>query len=186
MPCQQAGFRSPGPKQPFARPRRLLGNASEGEVVRRLAVMLATLVLISSCGGSEESEPAATNLAPTSAGPSTTPGAAAPVDGDAAELRNLAFAYWEAFNAYDADRVLSFLEPGYRAEREETIRSEVNQISVFGVTLGVTELSPPVMLGPDTAEMFLEMKEPLGTRRIRMGFRFVDGDWLIDFAQQSD
>lgn len=182
----RAGSQLPASMQPCDRPRSLLGNAGEEEEVRRLAVMLAALVLISSCGGSEEREPAATNPAPTSAGPSTTAGAAALVDADPAALRDLAFAYWEAFNAYDADRVLSFLEPGYRAEREETIRSEVNQITMFGVTLGVTELSPPVMLGPDMAEMFLEMKEPLGKRRIRMGFRFVDGDWLIDFAQESD
>lgn len=95
-------------------------------------------------------------------------------------------AYWEAFNAYDADQVLAYLEENYRATREETIRSEVGQISTFGVKLGVQEQSPPVLLSDDTAEMFLDLKNPLGVRRIRMAFERIDGYWSITFAQETD
>ena len=95
-------------------------------------------------------------------------------------------AYWDAFNAYDADQALSYLEETYRTTREETIRAEINQIRTFGIKLGVQEEGLPVLLGDDTAEMFLEMREPLGVRRIRMAFERIDGDWLITFAEETD
>jgi len=117
--------------------------------------------------------------------PTTKPSSPEPVDGLPPEVRNLAFGYWEAFNAYDTELVLSYLETSYREEREENLREEIDRLSTFGVKLGITELSPPVIAGPDRAEMFLEMKEPLGTRRIRMGFVLVEGDWMIDFAEES-
>jgi hypothetical protein len=143
-------------------------------------VMLAAMSLPAACQSPSEAVPS--TLQPSTEDPATT----VPLDGDLAVVRDMAFAYWEAFNEYDPERVLSMLEDGYGAEREDTIRREIGQIRTFGVTLRVTESSPPVMLGSDTAEMFLDMKEPLGTRHIRMGFRLVDGEWLIDFAQETD
>jgi hypothetical protein len=95
-------------------------------------------------------------------------------------------AYWEAFNAYDADQVLAYLEESYRAARDEIIRSEIGQIRSFGVKLGVQEQSPPVLLSSDTAEVYLDLKNPLGVRRIRMAFERVDGDWAITFAEETD
>lgn len=102
------------------------------------------------------------------------------------EVRSLATAYWDAFNTYDADLVLSYLEETYRATREEPIRSEIDQLSTFGVTLGVQEEGPPVMLGDDTAELHLELKNPLGVRRILMAFERIDGEWVITFAEETD
>ena len=40
---------------------------------------------------------------------------------EADALRQLAFAYWEAFNAYDADRALGYLEEDYRQQRDGTV-----------------------------------------------------------------
>lgn len=99
-------------------------------------------------------------------------------------MRELAFSYWEAFNAYDADLVLSYLEESYRATRHRLIRDEIDTISAFGVQLGVREESPPVVLSDGTAEMFMELKEPLGTRRIRMAFSRIEADWIIVFAEE--
>ena len=101
-------------------------------------------------------------------------------------LRVLAFAYWDAFNAYQADTVLGFLEESYRAQREEDIRSDIGRLSRFGVTLGISEETPPSSIGADEAEMFITLKEPLGTRRIRMGFIQAEGDWKISFAEEVD
>jgi hypothetical protein len=108
------------------------------------------------------------------------------VDDSLSHLRDLGFAYWEAFNAHDVDLVLSYLEPVYRSEREETIQDEIGRLATFGVKLDLSELDPPEMTGADRAEMFLEMREPLGTRRIRMGFVLVEGAWLINYAQESE
>lgn len=136
------------------------------------------IVLLAACGESAVTPAGGDGSATTAATSSTSPGA--PTE----ELRELAFAYWEAFNAYDPDRVLSYLEEGYRASREDPIRSEIRQIDAFGVQLGVTEASPPVMLSDDTAEMFLELKNPLGVKRIRMAFELIDGAWMITYAQE--
>jgi hypothetical protein len=140
------------------------------------------MILLVSCQ-TATSEPDGLDSPATSANPpSTTTGSQA--DDWATELADLAFAYWEAFNAYEPDRVLSYLDKGYGTAREETIRSEIDQLSTFGVKLGVQEESPPVMLGDDTAEMFLELKNPLGVRRIRMAFERIDGEWAITFAEE--
>ena len=77
---------------------------------------------------------------------------------EAEALRALAFAYWEAFNAYDADGVLAFLEEGYGREREEKIRGDIGRLKLFSVQLGVTEESPPSMVDEDEWEMYLTMK----------------------------
>ena len=37
---------------------------------------------------------------------------------DLEEMRRLAFAYWEAFNANAPDTLLPYMEDGYRAEKE--------------------------------------------------------------------
>ena len=101
-------------------------------------------------------------------------------------LRQMAFDYWEAFNAYDADRVLEFLEEGYGQEREEKIRGDIGRLKLFSVQLGVTEESPPSRVDEYEREMYLTMKEPLGTRRIRMAFREVGGEWKITFSEEVE
>lgn len=160
--------------------------------MRRTALVIA-LVLLTGCQASA-TQPETPELAPTetaaptttSTASTTTSSAPATVDGPLGELRDLAFAYWEAFNAYETEQVLALLETDYRLQREEEIQDDIGRLSTFGVKLGISELSPPVMLGPDRAEMYIEMSEPLGKRRIRMGFLLVEGDWVIDFAEESE
>ena len=50
---------------------------------------------------------------------------------EADDLRQFAFAYWEAFNAYDADRVLGYLEEEDREQREEEIRGDIARVKLF-------------------------------------------------------
>jgi hypothetical protein len=155
--------------------------------------LIIGLVLLTGCQASatqpETPEPAPTETTTqttTSTAATTTSSGAAALDGSLAELRDLAFAYWEAFNAYDTEQVLAYLETDYRLEREGAVQDDIGRLSTFGVKLGISELSPPVMLGTERAEMYIEMSEPLGKRRIRMGFLLVEGDWVIDFAEESE
>ena len=60
----------------------------------------------------------------------------------------------------------------------------MRRIKRFRVTLRVSEESPPEITGPDEGEMFLKMKEPLGTRRIRMALRKIKDEWKIVYAQE--
>ena len=117
--------------------------------------------------------------------PTLSPGPVADAE-EAAHIRELAFGYWEAFNAYEADRALAYLEDEYRQQREEQVRTEIGRIDLFNVQLGVSEEAPPWTIDGDRREMYLTMKEPLGTRRIRMEFRDVDDEWKITFAQQVE
>ena len=139
--------------------------------------VFATLAIIAvACGSSPAPTPSPT--------PTPSPG---PVDDadEANALRQLAFAYWEAFNAYDADTALGYLEEDYRRQRDEEVRGEIAQISLFRVKLGVSEETPPSITGHDERELYLTMKEPLGTRRIRMAFHDVAGEWKITFAEEA-
>ncbi len=117
--------------------------------------------------------------------PTLSPGPVADPE-EAALIRKLAFGYWEAFNAYDADRALAYLEDEYRQQREEQVRTEIGRIDLFNVQLGVSEEAAPWTIDGGRREMYLTMKEPLGTRRIRMEFRDVEGAWKITFAQQVE
>ena len=117
--------------------------------------------------------------------PTLSPGPVADPE-EAEALRTLAFGYWKAFNTYDADRALAYLEDGYRQQREEQVRAEIGRLDLFNVQLGVSEEAPPWIIDGGGREMYLTMKEPLGTRRIRMEFRDIDGEWKITFAQQVE
>lgn len=151
--------------------------------------VFATLAVIAVACGSSPTPTLSPTPTPSptptlSPAPALSPG---PMDdaNEADALRQLAFAYWEAFNAYDADTALGYLEEDYRRQRDEEVRGEIAQISLFRVKLGVSEETPPSITGHDERELYLTMKEPLGTRRIRMAFRDVAGEWKITFAEEA-
>ncbi|MDP3064410.1 MAG: hypothetical protein Q8O40_14560 [Chloroflexota bacterium] len=149
-----------------------------------VTVLIVIALAVAACAApSPTATPAPVLLIVTSPGGST-PVALIGASSDADTLRKLALAYWEAFNAYDVERVLSYLAATYRAEREGQIRTDIGRIKTFGVKLGVSEVSPPQANGDGQWEMFLNMKEPLGTRRIRMAFRQAEGDWKITYSQE--
>ncbi len=152
--------------------------------MRWLLVTALVVLAVAACAApSPTATPTPVLLTGTSPGGST-PVALIGASSDADTLRKLTFAYWEAFNAYDVERVLSQLEATYRAEREGQIRTDIGRIKTFGVKLGVSEATPPQASGDGQWEMFLNMKEPLGIRRIRMAFRQVDGGWKITYSQE--
>ena len=126
---------------------------------------------------------------PAARTPAAEPTPTAAPDGDAetlVALKRLAFDYWIAFNGRDVDKALSYLEESYRAQREQEIADEIGQMELFGVTLGVTERSPPTLLGATEGEMMLDVREPLGVRKVRMAFRLIEGEWKITSAEEVE
>ena len=164
--------------------------------------------MCAACGGSPstDSTPTPSDAAPQSAPdpartPSPTPtpeptntpeptAIASPPEDAAADvemdsfIRGLTLDYWDAFNAYDADTVLDFFETSYRQEREEYVRADIGTLKLFGVKLGVSEESPPTMVAHDEWEMYVTMKEPLGTRIIQMVFKEIDGEWKVTYSEE--
>ncbi|MDP3062752.1 MAG: hypothetical protein Q8O40_06025 [Chloroflexota bacterium] len=146
-------------------------------------LMVTALVVLAAAACAAPSPTATLTPTPTAAATAAAIAQASATD-EPDTLRKLTFAYWEAFNAYDVERVLAYLEAAYRAEREGQIRTDIGRIKTFGVKLGVSEASPPQASGDGQWEMYLNMKEPLGTRRIRMAFRQAEGDWTITYSQE--
>ena len=105
---------------------------------------------------------------------------------DADRLREINFAYWEALNAYDPERVLAFLEDNYRAKVGDSIRTDIERMRSFGVTLGASEETPPQLISPGHARMYVLIKDPMGTRRVQMDFLQIDDGWKISFAEEVD
>ncbi len=123
--------------------------------------------------------PAAT-VRPTPSAPATpAPGATTLAGADLAAVRASTTGYWTAYNAYDADKALSYLEDGYRKAVEKTVRSEIGKLKTFGVKLGVSEKGAPLSSSPDRAVIFLNMTTPTGARIVSMAFARVGGAWKI-------
>lgn len=144
--------------------------------------LLSSAALVASCGGTgSSSQPANSPPTPaTSSAATTTPLAAE----DAQTVRDLAAAYWAAYNDYDPEKAISYLDEGYRPSQEKVVRDEIGRIKTFGVQLGVSEKSAPVLIGPDQAEMYLNMKTPTGTRTLWMKFARRGDAWTITYVEE--
>jgi hypothetical protein len=125
-------------------------------------------------------------LIPTPTPVSTATTLSAPEAKDADRLRKINFAYWEALNAYDPERVLAFLEDTYRAKVEDSIRMDIESMRSYGVKLGASEETPPQLISPGHAQMYVLIKDPTGTRRVQMDFLQIDDGWKISFAEEVD
>jgi ABC-type phosphate transport system substrate-binding protein len=137
--------------------------------------LVAFAALVAACGGTTSSEQTTPPATPASGASASTPISAA----DATAVRDVVLAYWAAYNAYDAEKTLSYLEEGYRSSEGEAIRGEIGQIKTFGVKLGVSEKSAPVLTASDQAQMDLTLKEPTGTRTILMKLTRNGDVWVI-------
>jgi hypothetical protein len=121
--------------------------------------------------------------------PSLTPTAVAALPADespeAAAVRQVALDYWAAYNAYDVDAALSYLEAAYRAEQEADIRGSIQLMQGFGAKLVITEESPPVVAANGEGEIVVRIKDPLSTRIMRMTLVMIDGEWKISASEQQ-
>ncbi|MHB8869136.1 MAG: hypothetical protein ACYC6T_04635 [Thermoleophilia bacterium] len=146
----------------------------------------ATTATTSTSSTTASTEVPSTAATSSTASPtSTAPSAAGAIsDADAQAVRELVTAYWEAYNAYDANRAVSYLDESYRPVKEALVRQEIGRIKAFSVTLGISEKTPPVLNGPDEAEIHLNMKEPIGTREIAMKFARHGDTWTITYSEE--
>lgn len=171
-----------------------------------LIVVPAAAVLLAACGSATPSTtptaapeatttttatsttatPATSAPTTTSASATSTAATAGAISADDAQaVRDVVSGYWDAYNAYDPDKAVSYLDENYRTTKEELVRGEIARIKAFSVTLGVTEKTPPVLIGNDEAEIHLTMKEPIGTREIVMKFAKRDGAWTIIYSEEA-
>ena len=118
--------------------------------------------------------------------PTRTEPSDSPPEQEVAEIRQIAEAYWIAFNEYDIDQAITMLEPGYRAQEEEPIRKDIGTMKLFRVKLEVSEETPPTLNVNGDYETYLSMKTPVDTRRVLMVFRRIDGQWWIVFSDEVE
>ena len=145
-------------------------------------ILVAAAVLVASCGGTGSSAEQTTSPATpvSSAAASTTPITAA----DATAVRDIVLAYWAAYNAYDAEKTLSYLDEAYRPSQDKIVRGEIGQLKTFGVKLGISEKCAPVLTAPGQAEMYLTMKTPTGTRTMLMKVAGSGDVWAITSVEE--
>lgn len=103
------------------------------------------------------------------------------VSEDEAAAREVVFDYWEAFNNYDVEGVLSYLTESYRAEREEGIAGEIAQMQAAKVTLGVSEEAAPTTTTPEgKVEIKILIDVPiLPDRHVTYQLEKINDDWKI-------
>ena len=99
-------------------------------------------------------------------------------------IRQVVMAYWEAFNAYDVERVLSYMEDSWRKERSEALRGDIGRMRLFRVKLGVEEESPPVITGNGEAEMMIKLSTPIGVKHDYFRLVKVGAEWKIGFSEE--
>jgi hypothetical protein len=113
-----------------------------------------------------------------------TPPPAAITQEDVDAARQVVFAYLEAFNNYDVEGVLAFLEESWRQEREESLTSEIGQMKTFGVTLGVEEEAEPAINPDETVEIKMKLSTPLGDRHMTYHLMKINEEWKIYLVEE--
>ena len=120
---------------------------------------------------------------PSTPTPASTSTPAPTADPELAELRDLGLAYWDTYNSYDLEALLAYLEPSYRDDQEGLLRSKIRLLKLFRIKLSVSVTSGPELTGPNRAEMYVRISEPLGRRQVLMRFQ-KDSRWMISYAQE--
>lgn len=166
-------------------------------------LMVLTLIVGAACAQTPEAPPetdlppAATQgeetEAPVASTPTPTPEAteeaetpppAATAEEDIEAARQAVFAYREAFNNYDVEGALAFLEESHRAEagREDGIRSDIGQMETYGIKLGVEEEAEPTVTADGKVEIYIKLDVPVfgqQDRHIIYQLMEIEGEWKI-------
>ncbi|MFC2058269.1 hypothetical protein ACFLTS_01300 [Chloroflexota bacterium] len=108
---------------------------------------------------------------------------------DLQAIRDMATAYWEAFNAYDAETAMSFMEDSWRVEHEEALRDELTRLKngflfIKNVKLDVTEESPPTVIGDNEVEMLFKLGTPLGDKHSYFRIVKIGDEWKVCFSEE--
>jgi hypothetical protein len=150
-----------------------------------IAVALAVLFsVLAGCGSGNSPSGSTPATTPTSASPSAAYSGAPISEAEAQAVRDRALGYWAAYNAYDADKAIAYLADTIKPVKAEVIRSEVGRIKTFGVQLGVSQKTPPELIGQDQAQMYLKMKTPTGMRTVLMKFSKQGELWMVTYSEE--
>ena len=105
---------------------------------------------------------------------------------DVATISKMVEGYWGALNDYDVDLALTMLEDSYRAQEEDLIRTDIGRMKLFRVKLGVSVEKPLSLNEAGDYEIYLNLKTPVDTRRVKMVFRKIEGQWRIVFSDEVE
>jgi len=141
-----------------------------------LLLSILFIVISSGCSPSVESQPPTASTTPT---PTTSVQQATVTQEDVSDARQVVYDYWDAFNSYDVERVLGYLQDSYRQESEESIKSEISKMKFFNVKLGVEEESEPVITPEGMVEIKMKLSTPIGAKHVTYILEKLNGGWKI-------
>ena len=104
---------------------------------------------------------------------------------DIDDAKQVVFEYWDAFNNYDAEGALAYLEESYRPERAESIKSDIGRMQSFGAKLGVEEESEPTITSEGEVEIKIKLSTPLGAKHVTYHLVKVNGEWKICLSERE-
>ena len=70
--------------------------------------------------------------------------------------------------------------------QEELIRKDIGRMKILRVKLGVSEETSPTLNENGDYEVFLKLETPIDTRRVKMVFSRISGQWRITFSGEVD
>jgi hypothetical protein len=148
-------------------------------------LLILALVVCSACAQPAEAPPDSTPPPTTTEEEAETPPPATITEEDVEAARQVVFAYLEAFNNYDVEGTLAFLEESLRQEREESITSEIGQMESFSVKLGVEEEAEPAITPDGKVEIKIKLTTPLGDKHVTYQLVKINGEWKICLAVEE-
>jgi hypothetical protein len=145
-----------------------------------ILLLIPVLVLFAACGQAAD-EPLGTETPAESNAPEDNGEVAGTLSqGEIDAARQVVYDYWEAFNAYDVEGVLDYLEESYRQLRADEIPGEIGQMEGAGVTLELEEEAEPVVTPEGIVVIQIKLIVPiLSDRHITYDLVKIDGDWKI-------
>ena len=101
----------------------------------------------------------------------------------AEHLRARTMQMWDVYNTHDPDALKAFYEPGYWAEEEEEVRSNMNPFRTFGIEIRAEKASAPTEIAPGKWETRHTGHFPLGSVKMVFIWEEFEGEWLMTYAE---
>lgn len=156
-----------------------------------LAAIVALSLVLAACGGEEPTPtPAPTPTATATPQVEPTPDESASEEAAAGDpidlpehLREKTAQLWEVYNRYDADGLSAFYEPGYWAEEENQVRSNIQPFKSRGLLIAAEETSPPTEIEPGKWQIKQKASWLSGSVKMVFIYEEFEGEWLLTYAE---